>query len=240
VPNINKKYLIIIPTYNEKKNIKFIVNKITKNVKFKHDILFIDDNSTDGTKDVINKIKSKNIFLINRKKKLGIGSAHKYGIKFAYKHRYRYIITMDCDGTHDPKYIHKMLKLININDLVITNRFGSKKSLTEWSFYRKLITTLRHILITLIFNTDLDSSGAFRCYDCKKIKLKDILLARNDGYSFFTESTIILAKFYKVNQIPILLPKRYAGSSKMKIVDVVFGFFYILFIYFRIRLFSYK
>ena len=240
MPNIKKKYLIIIPTYNEKKNIKFILNKIIKNVKFKYDILFIDDHSSDGTKEVINKIKSKNILLINRKKKLGIGSAHKFGIKYAYKHRYRYIITMDCDGTHDPKYINKMLKLLNINDLVITNRFARKKSLGEWSFFRKFITTFRHIIITLIFNTKLDSSGAFRCYDCKKIKLKDILLARSDGYPFFTESTIILAKAYKVNQIPILLPKRYAGSSKMRFIDIVLGFFYILFVYFRIHLFYYK
>ena len=227
------KYLIIIPTYNEKNNINFIINRIKKNIKFRHDLLFIDDNSNDGTKQIINKIKSKNILLISRKKKLGIGSAHKFGIKYAYNCQYKYIITMDCDGTHDPIYIKKMLQLLKSNDLVITNRFKSKKSLNEWGVYRKSITTLRHFIITLIFKTDLDSSGAFRCYNSTKVKLNDILLASSNGYSFFTESTIILSQKYKVNQIPISLPKRYAGSSKMKFADLVIGFFYILLIYFR-------
>lgn len=228
-----KKYLIIIPTFNEKNNIKFIIKKIFKNIKFKHDVLFVDDNSNDGTQEIIRKIKSKNILLIVREKKLGIGSAHKFGIEYGYKNNYQYIITMDCDGTHDPIYIKAMLKLLKTNDLIITNRFKGKNSLAEWSIYRKLITKLRHFVVTTIFNTDLDSSGAFRCYNSKKIKINDILSARNNGYSFFTESTIILSKKYKIDQIPILLPKRYAGSSKMNFADILLGFFSIMLIYFK-------
>ena len=98
-----KKYLILIPTYNEIKNIKYIVNKINKNLNLNYDILFIDDNSTDGTKQILKKLKSKKIKLINREKRLGIGSAHKDGIKYGYKKRYNFIISLDCDGTHDPK-----------------------------------------------------------------------------------------------------------------------------------------
>jgi len=238
--SFKKNYLIIIPTYNEKNNIKFIVNKISKNIKFNYDILFVDDNSKDGTLKVINDIKSKKIFLLKRKNKLGIGSAHKDGIKYGYKNKYNYIITMDCDGTHDPKYINKMIKLLGVNDLIITNRYGIKDSLAEWSFFRKLVTTFRYLLVKLLFNTDLDSSGAYRCYDCKKIKLKDILSAKNNGYIFFTESTIIINNLYKISQIPILLPKRYAGSSKMRFIDILFGFFNILYIYFKIHLFNQK
>ena len=179
------KYLIIIPTYNEKNNIDFIINKIKRIIKFRYKLLFIDDNSNDGTKQLINKIKSKNILVFNRKKKLGIGSAHKFGIKYAYKCKYKYIITMDCDGTHNPLYIKKMLQLLKSSDLVITNRFKIKKSLEKWSIYRKLITIIRQFIVTFFFNTDLDSSGAFRCYNSTKIKLNDILLASSNGYSFF-------------------------------------------------------
>lgn len=232
-----KKYLILIPTFNERKNIQRIINKIKKNVKFKYDILFVDDNSTDGTKEIINNIKLKNVFVINRKKKLGVGSAHKAGIKYGYRKKYRYIITMDCDGTHDPKYVNNIVKLLNTNDLVITDRFQNKNSLSDWNIYRKFITTFRHIFVTFIFNTNLDSSGAYRCYDTKKIKLKDIMLAKSNSYSFFTESTVILfTKNYKINQIPVLLPKRHSGSSKMKLIDVVVGFLYTLLIFFRIKL----
>ena len=147
---------------------------------------------------------------------------------------------MDCDGTHNPRYINKMIKLLSMNDLIITNRYGIKNSLQEWSFFRKLVTNFRYLLVSLLFNTDLDSSGAYRCYDCKKIKLKDILSAKNNGYIFFTESTIIINKIYKISQIPILLPKRYAGLSKMRFIDIFFGFFNIFYIYLKIHLFNKK
>lgn len=226
-------YLIIIPTYDEKRNVGLIIEKINKRVKFKCDILFVDDNSTDGTIQVLKNIKSKNVSYIIREKKLGIGSAHKFGIRKAYQLKYKYIITMDCDGTHDPKYINKMVENIQDREIVITNRFAKNDSLKQWDIHRKLITTLRHLFVTLIFKTNLDSSGAFRFYNTKKVKLKNIFLAKSDGYSFFTESTVTLNKLYKIDQIPILLPKRYSGYSKMKLTDVVFGFFYIIFLYFK-------
>jgi len=226
-------FLIIIPTYNEKRNVSLIIEKINKRVNFKCDILFVDDNSTDGTIEVLKNIKSKNISFIIRKKKLGIGSAHKFGIRKAYRLKYKYIITMDCDSTHDPKYINKMVKNIENKEIVITNRFAKNDSLKEWDFHRKLITILRHLFVTFIFKTNLDSSGAFRFYNTKKVKLKNILLAKSNGYSFFTESTVILNKLYKIEQIPILLPKRFSGNSKMKLSDVFFGFFYIIFLYIK-------
>ena len=225
--------LIIIPTYNERKNINLIINKIKKNISFNYNVLFIDDNSKDGTQEILKKNKNKKIHYIIRNNKLGIGSAHKFGIKQGYKLKYKYIITLDCDGTHDPKYINTMLKKIKENDMVITNRFVKRNSLKEWSYYRKFITSVRHLFVCLIFGVDLDSSGAFRIYDTQKIKISDILKAKSNGYSFFTESTIILNNLYKIGQIPILLPKRYSGYSKMKFRDIVIGFFNILFLYLK-------
>ena len=227
--------LIIIPTYNEQKNINLIIDKIKRNISFNYNVLFIDDNSKDGTQEILKKNKNRKIFYVFRNKKLGIGSAHKFGIKKGYKLKYRYVITLDCDGTHDPKYINIMLKKIKENDMVITNRFVKRNSLKEWSYYRKFITSVRHLFVCFIFGTDLDSSGAFRIYDTQKIKISDILKAKSDGYSFFTESTIILNNLYKIGQIPILLPKRYSGYSKMKLIDIVFGFFDILFLYIKNR-----
>ena len=105
------KICLIIPTLNEKNNVTNIINKIKK-TKIILDILFIDDNSTDGTQNEILELKKKfkNIYYIFREKKTGIGSAHKEGIKYCYKNDYNLIITMDCDGTHDPIYL-KNLKL---------------------------------------------------------------------------------------------------------------------------------
>lgn len=237
---MRKKYLIIIPTYNEKKNIKIILKNIKKKFKLKYDLLFIDDNSNDGTQEVLNKLKSKSLKIINRKGKLGVGSAHKDGIAYGYKKKYNFIITMDCDGTHDPKYLKKIVKLSKENDLVTTNRFLNKNSLSNWDFHRKYLTIFRHLLVKFIFNINIDSSGAFRCYNTKKINLNDILLSKDNSYSFFTESIVILSlKKYKIAEIPVILPKRFSGSSKMKLTDVIYGFFYTLFIFLKVKILFY-
>ena len=122
-------FLIVIPTLNENKNISIIYKKILKIYKNAH-ILFIDDNSTDGSKnEIINiKNKNKNVNFVFRDSKLGIGSAHKLGIKYAKKRGYSFICTMDCDGTHHPKTIKKMFKYVKKNNLIITTRFKKKKS----------------------------------------------------------------------------------------------------------------
>ncbi len=234
-----KRILVIIPVLNEVKNINPIVKKLKKNNKF--DVLFIDDNSKDGTVQNIlkEKKKYKRIFLIRRPKKLGIGSAHKDGLKWGYKKKYSIIITMDCDGTHNPIYINRMVKLLSSQKigLVSTNRFLQKNSLNDWSVWRKKLTTLRHYVIKLLLNIEFDSSGAFRCYDTKKIKLKDILIAKNDSYSFFWESIFILSKKYEIREIPIKLPGRLSGSSKMRLIDIFSAIIYLLKIFIKKKLF---
>tara|TARA_B100001758_G_C18158830_1_gene478027 strand:+ start:49 stop:756 length:708 start_codon:yes stop_codon:yes gene_type:complete len=233
------KILIIIPVLNEEKNIRLIWSKIRKLKNIKKDILFIDDNSKDNTRLKITKLKkkNKNIFLLKRDSKKGIGSAHKIGIIWGYKKRYPIIITMDCDGTHDPVHIKKMLKLIKNQkyEMISTNRFLKKNSLSDWSFWRIFLTNLRHFLIKNILNIKYDSSGAFRCYNVKKIKLKDILMAKNNSYSFFWESIFFLSKKYNIAEIPISLPGRVSGSSKMRLKDIIFALFYLIFIFFRHR-----
>ena len=117
-----KSILIIIPTYNEQKNINLIINKINRSLIFNYNVLFIDDNSNDGTQEILKRIKNKKVFYIFRNKKLGIGSAHKFGIKIGYKDKYRYIITLDCDGTHDPKYIREMIRMIWLLQIVLQKK----------------------------------------------------------------------------------------------------------------------
>jgi len=138
---------------------------------------------------------------------------------------------MDADGTHDPKYIPKLIENLKNHSIVITNRFLSNNSLQDWPFHRRVLTTFRYYLINFMLNISYDTSGAFRCYDLKKVKIKDILLAKDNGYSFFWESTYILhRKKYKILEIPGDLPFRKLGDSKMRINDIVSALFY-LFIY---------
>ena len=224
-----KKILIIIPTLNEKGNISIILKKI-KRYNSKVSILFVDDNSNDGTLNEIKSYQKKNkrIYLLLRKKKRGVGSAHKDGLKWGYKKNFDYICTLDCDGTHDPKDISKMLKLIKKCDLVNTNRFLNKNALANWKLDRIVLTKLRYFLVKIFLKTNLDSSGGFRLYDRSKINLKDILLAKDNHYNFFWESLFLLEKKYSIKEIPIILPKRSLGKSKMKIKDILYGFYYLI------------
>tara|TARA_A100001015_G_scaffold261501_1_gene307040 strand:+ start:453 stop:1163 length:711 start_codon:yes stop_codon:yes gene_type:complete len=222
-----KDILIIIPTYNEIENIPNLIDRI-KEIDPQSDILIVDDNSEDGTGEFIKKIKNNKIFLISRPNKMGIGSAHKDGIKYAYEHNYKFVITMDADGTHDPKYINEIKRFNEEYDLINTNRFLNPKSLDDWPISRIIFTKIRFFLNLILLNVSYDSSGAYRCYNLKKIKEEHILISKSNSYSFFWESMFILKeKKYKIFEIPILLPYRKNGDSKITFLDVLNSFLLI-------------
>ena len=162
------------------------------------------------------------------KKKTGIGSAHKDGIKFCYKKKYDLIITMDADGTHDPKYLKKMISKASTYDYVITSRYKGKNLLVDWPFFRKVLTYTRHFLVKTFLGMSYDASGAYRCFFTKKIKLKDILAAKNNDYAFFWELTYIIKnKNYSIHEIPVQLVYRKLGKSKMRIHHIFFSLLYL-------------
>jgi len=233
------KTLVIIPTFNEKKNI-FVMYKKLQKIKIKFDVLFVDDKSEDGSQEIIKKLakKNKKIKYIFRPKKMGVGSAHKDGFVWAYKRKYGIIVTLDADGTHDPKYIKQMIKKLKHHSMIITNRFIKKNSMKDWPFFRILITYLRHIAVSLLLSIKYDSSGAFRCIDCKKIPLSDLILAKDSGYSYFWESIFILhTKKHKISEIAMPLPFRKIGSSNIAFNDILFAVCY-LFVVFLKRIFK--
>ena len=227
--------IIIVPTLNERRNINILFNKLTT-TKIKFDLLFIDDNSTDGSREEIKELikKNKNINCIFRLKKMGIGSAHKDGFIWSYKKNYKIIITMDADGTHNPKYIKFLIEKLKNFDMITTSRFLEKDSLKGWPFFRVFLTTLRHLTISLLLSIPYDSSGAFRCINCKKVALIDLILSKNDSYSYFWESIFILhRKKYRIGQISVQLPYRKIGSSKMKVKDIFSAIYYLMMVFFK-------
>ena len=132
------KTLVFIPTLNEEKNVKIIYEKI-KLLKINVDYLFIDDNSSDGTLEILKELslKDKRLF-IHRTNNKGIGSAHVEGIKFAYKNSYEMIITMDCDLSHSPEDILKFINASKKGDIIIGTRFKNKKVLKIGIFIENL------------------------------------------------------------------------------------------------------
>ena len=225
-----KNICIFIPVYNEEKNIIKIFNKIKK-LKIILDILFVEDNSSDQTRKKILNLKknNNNIYYIFRNKKKGIGSAHKKAIEWCYKRKYKKIISMDSDGTHDPKYIPEMLKKSNMYDIVITSRFCKNNSISDWPIHRKFITYLRLFICKLILNINIDASGAYRCFSSKKITLNDMIKVKSNHYDYFFESIyFLLKKKYSLYELPIKLPYRKIGKSKMTILHIIISFLSLL------------
>ena len=227
--------IIIIPTINEKENIEILFNKLTE-INLEFDFLFIDDNSNDGSQEVIKNLvkKNQNINYIFRPKKMGVGSAHKDGFVWAYKKNYKTIITMDADLTHDPKFIKFLIEELENCDIVITSRFLKKNSLENWPLQRIFLTRTRHVLISLLLSISYDASGAFRCINCKKVTLSDLILAKNNSYAYFWESIFILhKKKYHITEIPINLSYRIVGSSKMTVKDIFISVSYLMIVFLK-------
>jgi dolichol-phosphate mannosyltransferase len=229
-----KNDLVIIPTYNEALNSNLIYKKI-REINTHSEILFIDDNSPDNTSLVVSEIMNndKKVHLITRKKKLGIGSAHKEGFLWAKKMEFKYVTTIDADLSHDPNLIPYMLKNVEKYNIIITGRFLQEDSLEEWELIRRVITTIRHKFVKLLLGVPYDTSGAFRCYNFDKVKIEDLLMAKDNGYSFFWESLYILyKKKYTILEIPTKLPRRIYGSSKLNIKDIFRAVTYLIYFYF--------
>lgn len=217
-----KNLLIAIPTYNESENVEPIYKRIIK-LKISSDILFIDDNSKDGTAIILKKIiqKDKSVTLISRKRKMGIGSAHQEAINYAYKKKYKRLITMDSDFTHKPEDIKKFLEKAKSGDIVAGSRYLSKNSLSEWNFIRKFLTLTAHFLTKNLLKMPYDATSAFRLYNLSNIPKDLFLKVESSSYSFFFESMFILhVNKFRIKEVSIELPARTYGSSKMTFKDI--------------------
>lgn len=227
--------LIFIPTYNEHNNVKRIYRDI-KDLGIEADMLFIDDNSPDGTGAVIDDLaKADNaVHVIHRMGKMGIGSAHLKGIGFAYENGYKTLITMDCDLTHKADNIKDFIDSSEGYDIVLGSRYMKNESLKEWNFYRRFLTHLGHFLTKSLLGVPQDATGAYRLYKLNRIDQDIFKDVGSSSYSFFFESLYMLAQHkYKIKEIPIELPKRCYGHSKMRMADIARSIFKLIDLYFR-------
>lgn len=217
------KTLIMIPTYNEAENVATLYEQIAALHLPQTDILFIDDNSPDGTGRILDQLAQQHqgLSVLHRSGKLGIGSAHLHGITYAYEHQYRSLITMDADFTHSPSYIKYFIDAGRNYDIVISSRYIGKDSLQGWNILRKILTFAGHLVTTTLLRMSYDATGAFRLYNLAAIDSRAFGLIRSCGYSFFIESLYILNfNHYSIAEIPISLPARTYGHSKMKLKDI--------------------
>ena len=210
------KCLVIIPTYNERENIELMISEVLKQNEIL-DILIVDDNSPDGTSEVVEKLISNRIHQIKRPCKLGLGSAYVTGFKYAIEKGYDYIIQMDADFSHDPAEIPNLLKEIEQNDLVIGSRYVVGINVVNWPLSRLILSYFASKYVLFITWMPIkDPTGGFKCIRSSALKSIDLDQILSDGYSFQIEINYrIWLKKLKIKEIPIVFTDRRSGQSKM-------------------------
>ncbi len=215
------KKLIVIPTYNESKNINELLTKIFHAQKDVN-VLIVDDNSPDGTGKIVdNFIKNKtfgdSLFVLHRNCKLGLGTAYIEGFTWGMEKGYDVFLSMDADLSHNPKYLPKIFSAMKENDLVVGSRYVKGGGVRNWPLLRRLISLGGNMYAQLVLMSNVrDLTGGFNCYHrrfLEKINLKSIF---SKGYCFQIEMKfrhVLLG--CKIKEIPIIFTDRLLGASKM-------------------------
>ena len=216
------KLAVIVPTYNEKENITILINQLTevfKQNKINGHIVVVDDNSPDGTGEIVKKIKNPIVNLVSREKRLGLGTAYIAGMKYSIQNlNANLIMTMDSDFSHNPKYIPNFIKKINKGyDVVFGSRYVKGGGTYKWGIHRKIISKSANILAKLVLNLKTnDNTTGFRCYKKKVLETIDLDKIFSNGYSFLVEISFLCKKQnFKIGEIPILFVDRKYGETKI-------------------------
>jgi dolichol-phosphate mannosyltransferase len=211
--------LVIIPTYNEKENIKSIITSVLKHDGFH--VLVIDDGSPDGTAGVVRKTmeKEKRVLLLERAGKLGLGTAYIAGFKWGLEHGYDYFIEMDADGSHDPEALPSFIREMEKGfDLIIGSRYLNKAiSVVGWDFSRLMLSKFGNYYSSWILGLGLtDLTSGFRCYSRRALESLDLAAIHSTGYGFQIEMAYRVAVAgFRVGEVSIIFYERTTGVSKM-------------------------
>lgn len=213
---------IVIPTYNERKNIKRLLQKVSSALKgrFDYEIIVVDDNSPDGTAAEVKKAaRSTHARLVSRKTKAGIGSAYKKG---AESSRGRIVITMDADFSHDPSVLPQMVEgILDGNDLVIGSRYVRGGKIERWNPYRRLVSktanTIAKVLLGLHTN---DLTTGYRAYTREALGRIRFQELSSTGYSILMEAVFRAERAsLRIKEIPIVFYDRKGGNSKLGVAE---------------------
>ena len=210
--------LVIIPTYDEKENIEILIGEIL-DLNLSLDILVIDDNSPDGTGQLLENLKQKisQLQVIHRQAKLGLAGAYILGFKYALEKGYDYIFQMDADLSHQPKFLPLLWEKLKENDLVIGSRYINGGGIEGWPWYRLFLSRFASLYARIILGVRIyDFTGGFNGYKKEVLAKIDYDKIISQGYSFLLElkyKTIL--RNFKYCEIPIVFVERQQGKSKI-------------------------
>ncbi len=210
--------LVIIPTYNERENVEWLASRIL-DLGLDLDLLFVDDNSPDGTGELIDQLAKADsrIAVLHREEKLGLGSAYVAGFRFALERDYKCIFEMDADRSHDPRSIPDFLTSIKDYDVVLGSRYLDGVSIVHWGFGRLLLSYLANAYARAVTGLELtDLTTGYRCYRRGVLETMDLSRILSNGYAFQIEMVYRAHRLgFKIGEIPIIFYGRRSGVSKM-------------------------
>lgn len=213
--------IVIIPTYNEKENIENIIRAVFSLEK-KFDILIIEDNSPDGTAGIVRNLQkefSDRLFMIERKGKLGLGTAYITGFKWGLENGYDYIFEMDADFSHNPEDLPRLYNACAVEgaDLAIGSRYITGVNVVNWPMGRVLMSYYASMYVRFVTGLPVrDTTAGFKCYRRKVLETIDLDNIHFKGYAFQIEMKFTTYKLgFKIKEVPVIFINRQLGTSKM-------------------------
>ena len=212
--------LVIIPTYNEKENIEKIIRYVF-NLPMAFDILVVEDNSPDGTADIVKGLMKEfpdRLFIEERKGKLGLGTAYIHGFKWALEHDYQYVTEMDADFSHNPDDLIRLHDACaNGADLAVGSRYKCGVNVVNWPMGRVLMSYYASAYVRFVTRMKVrDTTAGFVCYTRKVLETIDFDRIKFIGYAFQIEMKYTAWKLgFKIEEVSIIFTDRREGTSKM-------------------------
>ncbi len=220
MPNLSRKALVVIPTYNERGNIAGLVPQVLARDR-RLEVLVVDDASPDGTGDEAERLRRRfpgRVHVLHRRGKGGLGSAYVEGFGWGLKRGYGLLLQMDADWSHDPKYLPDFLKALQTADVVVGTRYqGGRVSVVNWPLSRLFLSTGASLYVRLVTGLPLsDCTGGFKAFRRRALESIGLDKVRSDGYSFQIEMNYKAhRRGFRFAEVPIIFIDRTSGSSKM-------------------------
>jgi dolichol-phosphate mannosyltransferase len=214
-----ERALVIVPTYNERENIGRLVDAVLRQ-DGRLEVLVVDDGSPDGTGQIVAEIEAADsrVHLLEREKKMGLGTAYIAGFRWALERDYQYVLEMDADFSHDPSHLPQFLRAIEDADLVLGSRYQQGRvTVVNWPIGRLLLSYAANLYARGVTGLPVwDATGGFKCFRRSVLEAIDFGHVRSNGYAFQIEMSFRAWKRdFRIAEIPIVFVDRSEGTSKM-------------------------
>jgi dolichol-phosphate mannosyltransferase len=214
-----EKALVIVPTYNERENIRRLVNSVLRQ-DGRLEVLVVDDGSPDGTGEIVSELEAEDsrVHLLARPGKMGLGTAYIAGFRWALEREYDYVLEMDADFSHDPGHLPQFLEAIETADLVLGSRYQQGRvTVVNWPISRLILSYSANLYARFVTGLPVwDATGGFKCFRRSVLEAIDLSKVRSNGYAFQIEMSFRAWKRnFRITEIPIVFVDRTEGTSKM-------------------------